>query len=254
MKNENQKITLKDTSYCNLQGWMITRLGLSGIELIIYATIYGFSDDGVSVFQGTAAYLAAWCDCSLRSVQRALKALQDRGLIEQVHHSADNRNVFYRANTYDKLDDLLTTNCHKPCDKTSQVLTTNCHKPYDKMSQDNNLTNNINNNLADNLEREGKPRTRFSPPTIEEVKDYAKERNGSVDPVRFFEYYTSNGWMVGKNKMKDWKAAFRNWETREKDETSGGSSEPVPYMQKDYKEEIRDHVDDLDDLLGNDGE
>ena len=135
----------------------------------------------------------------------------------------------------------------------SQVLTTNCHKPYDKMSQDNNLTNNINNNIADNLEREGKPRTRFSPPTLEEVKDYAKERNGSVDPVRFFEYYTSNGWMVGKNKMKDWKAAFRNWETREKDETSGGIAKPC-YMQNEYTEEdlAAKEEADLAELLGDD--
>ena len=55
-------------------------------------------------------------------------------------------------------------------------------------------------------------RKRFSPPTIEEVKAYCLERNNNVDAERFIDFYTSNGWQVGKNKMKDWKAAVRTWE------------------------------------------
>lgn len=53
---------------------------------------------------------------------------------------------------------------------------------------------------------------RFTPPTLEEVTDYCWERKNQVDPQRFVDYYTANGWMVGKNKMKDWKAAVRTWE------------------------------------------
>ena len=53
---------------------------------------------------------------------------------------------------------------------------------------------------------------RFTPPTLEEVTAYCMERNNSVDPQHFIDYYTSNGWLVGKNKMKDWKAAVRTWE------------------------------------------
>ena len=66
------------------------------------------------------------------------------------------------------------------------------------------------------LEKENKadkpPRTRFSPPTLEDVQAYCMERNNNVDAKRFINYYTSNGWKVGKNPMKDWKAAVRNWE------------------------------------------
>ena len=58
-------------------------------------------------------------------------------------------------------------------------------------------------------------RPRFVPPTVEEVRSYCKERNNSVDPERFVDYYTSNGWMVGKNHMKDWKASIRTWEGKE---------------------------------------
>ena len=49
-------------------------------------------------------------------------------------------------------------------------------------------------------------------PTLEEVKEYCTERGNKVDPERWFDYYTSNGWKVGKNPMKDWKAAVRTWE------------------------------------------
>lgn len=55
-------------------------------------------------------------------------------------------------------------------------------------------------------------RKRFTPPTLEEVQTYCTERNNNVDPQHFIDYYTSNGWQVGKNKMKDWKAAVRTWE------------------------------------------
>lgn len=53
---------------------------------------------------------------------------------------------------------------------------------------------------------------RFAPPTVQEVQEYCIERQNTVDPQRFIDHYEANGWMVGKTKMKDWKAAVRNWE------------------------------------------
>ena len=53
---------------------------------------------------------------------------------------------------------------------------------------------------------------KFIPPTVEEVRAYCKERNNSVDPQTFVDFYSSKGWMVGKNHMRDWKAAVRTWE------------------------------------------
>lgn len=58
---------------------------------------------------------------------------------------------------------------------------------------------------------------RFSPPGVEEVRQYCQERNYCVDPERFVNYYESIGWMVGKNRMKNWKAALRNWNRKEKE-------------------------------------
>lgn len=53
---------------------------------------------------------------------------------------------------------------------------------------------------------------RFTPPTLEEVAAYCLERQNNVDAQKFVDYYTANGWQVGRSKMKDWKAAVRNWE------------------------------------------
>lgn len=53
---------------------------------------------------------------------------------------------------------------------------------------------------------------KFIKPTFEEVNAYCQERNNGVDVARWFDYYTANGWKVGKNPMKDWRAAVRTWE------------------------------------------
>ena len=53
---------------------------------------------------------------------------------------------------------------------------------------------------------------KFIPPTVEEVSAYCLERGSGVNPERFVDFYTSKGWMIGKSKMKDWRAAVRNWE------------------------------------------
>lgn len=54
--------------------------------------------------------------------------------------------------------------------------------------------------------------TAFRPPQLSEIVNYCKERANDVDASRFFNFYLAKGWMVGRNKMKDWKAAVRSWE------------------------------------------
>ena len=79
----------------------------------------------------------------------------------------------------------------------------------------------------------------FHPPTVEEVKAYCLERKNKVDAVRFVDYYTANGWKVGKNPMKDWRAAVRTWEREER---------PVEKAKRNntllnYRETGTSHVD-----------
>ena len=68
----------------------------------------------------------------------------------------------------------------------------------------------------DNKEQQSvKPRKRFTPPTVDEVATYCRERGNAVDAQRFVDFYASKGWKVGNAGMKDWHAAVRNWERRD---------------------------------------
>ena len=72
-----------------------------------------------------------------------------------------------------------------------------------------------NKMLERNVPVSNTKKKRFVKPTVEEVKQYCIERNNCVNAEQFFDYYESNGWRVGKNSMKDWKAAVRTWERSE---------------------------------------
>lgn len=61
----------------------------------------------------------------------------------------------------------------------------------------------------------------FIPPTVEEVKQYCKDRNNEIDAEHFVDFYSAKGWMVGSNKMKDWRACVRTWERRREGDSHG---------------------------------
>ena len=69
----------------------------------------------------------------------------------------------------------------------------------------------------------GEKAKRFYPPTLDEVKQYCEERKNNIDPMAFIDFYSSKGWMIGKNRMKDWKAAVRTWERKRKEQSQTGS-------------------------------
>ena len=73
--------------------------------------------------------------------------------------------------------------------------------------------------------------SRFTPPTLDEVKLYCMERGNNVDAQRFVDFYASKGWMVGKTKMKDWKAAVRTWE--KEDKAKPKETHINPFMRED---------------------
>lgn len=78
---------------------------------------------------------------------------------------------------------------------------------------------------------------RFIAPSIDEVREYIEEKGYSIDPERFVDYYTANGWMVGKSHMKDWKATVRNWERNNGNDTgaSGRKSRGLREHSADRK-------------------
>lgn len=85
-------------------------------------------------------------------------------------------------------------------------------------------------------------RQRFIPPTLEDVKAYCEERKNNVDAQNFVDFYESKGWMVGKNKMKDWRACVRTWEKK-----SAPKKTNITIPMPDY---IKDQIERMDrDLL-----
>lgn len=74
--------------------------------------------------------------------------------------------------------------------------------------------NSIDKNSKDYKEKDKRESRNFVPPSLSEVEAYCQERNNGINPQHFIDFYASKGWMIGKNKMKDWKAAVRTWEQR----------------------------------------
>lgn len=88
-----------------------------------------------------------------------------------------------------------------------------------RQSDDSETTVKHTNKNEKNEKNEKNNIRRFTPPTYEQVSSYCLERNNNVDAHRFVDHYEANGWMRGKTKMKDWKAAVRFWER-----SNGGGS------------------------------
>ena len=91
--------------------------------------------------------------------------------------------------------------------------------------------------LSDTTEYDGIPQDtkgkrsakRFTPPTVDDVRAYCEERGNRVDAQHFVDFYTANGWKVGRNSMKDWKAAIRTWErndSQQKGDRYAGATNP----------------------------
>lgn len=122
--------------------------------------------------------------------------------------------------------------------------------PLRNENENKNINEDINEN-KDKYRIEGKGgKGRFVPPTVDEVRAYCHDRQNGIDPEAFIDFYESKGWMVGKNKMKDWKATVRNWERRNKNNGRSNSSEGCAPKPSNVSEEFlqslsRFHVDNM---------
>ena len=85
-----------------------------------------------------------------------------------------------------------------------------------------------------------KAATAFHSPTVEEVKAYCLERKNKVDAEAFVDFYTSKGWLIGKNRMKDWRAAVRTWERDRGPEKNRGRLKSQTF--NNYHEEGKSHA------------
>jgi hypothetical protein len=103
----------------------------------------------------------------------------------------------------------------------------------------NKNVKNVKNEKKERNVDIGAPAPNFTPPSLEEVKNYCQERKNNVNPEKWLNFYASKGWMIGKNKMKDWKAAVRTWEDDKGSSPSGGKKSSgavnqAPPSDEDY--------------------
>lgn len=98
---------------------------------------------------------------------------------------------------------------------------------------------NTNNKEIPNSKEIPKEKNIFRKPTFEEVSAYCLERNNGIDPEQFLDYYESKGWVVGKSKMKDWKACVRTWERNRKGKPTAIKPNPVP-EESPFKKLLRE--------------
>jgi hypothetical protein len=114
----------------------------------------------------------------------------------------------------------------------SECIHSNCIPSIGKYRLDKDIEKESIEKKAPSAHRSQK----FIPPTVDEVRAYCTERKNNVNPERFVDFYSSKGWMVGKNRMKDWKACVRTWEQRDKQEKGSNKSNHSPTFDIDEYE------------------
>ena len=172
---------------------------------------YFWSYNSIKAFTEQFPYL------SKKQIELALNTLEKKGYIKSGNYNklTYDRTKWY-ADLKGEMEYTKKEKCISPVGEMEFPSEGNGFPPEGKPIPDNyQITTQINNN---NREKEiVKKEIRFLPPTIEEVRAYCEERGNGIDPDRFIDYYASKGWMIGKNKMKDWKAAVRNWERKQQE-------------------------------------
>ena len=202
--------------------------------------------DGKLYFDGLeddfASELALDLDEKEENVQITIQYLLKSGLLEMCSDEE-----YYLPDTKDSTG----------CETAAASRMRRCRAKKDKLER-NNVTPMLQNGYGEiekELEKEIKiekeidssakstttKRKRFEKPTLSEIKQYCIERNNNVNAEHFFDYYESNGWKVGKNSMKDWKAAVRTWERSEYRKST---------VKKNSKEDAINVVNNLMNKLG----
>lgn len=110
----------------------------------------------------------------------------------------------------------------KQSDSTAIAEPKQCDDHY---NENNNYNGNDNDNITPSNEGDARAKkTRFVPPTIDEVRSYCTENGYRIDAEAFIDHYQSVGWKVGQKPMKDWRAAIRTWVRRDKERKPKGES------------------------------
>ena len=208
MANFNGEILMdKPSYYAILTADVRYDKTLKPLARLLYAEITALCNKEGYCWAGNQ-YFADLYEVDKNTVSGWIGQLKTRGYITvQLEYKEGTKQVLKRYIRINEggMDKIMDTLPIKKCIPSPQ----NDGDPPHKIMEDNKTINNTFNNTTNKG-------TRFTPPSVDEVNDYCNQRNNLVDPQTFIDFYQAKGWMVGKNKMKDWKACVRTWETNRK--------------------------------------
>ena len=171
-------------------------------EKLLYGEITALSNKSGECYAGNN-YFANLYEVTKETISRWIKHLKDLGYIDS--------KIIYKEDTKEIQKRVIIIN-GVPIDKKINTYIPNNQEGIDKKVKENNTSiNNTSINIKENIKRKV-----FKKPTLDELKEYCLSSSLSVDYQYFYDYYESNGWKVGKNPMKDWKATLRNWDRKNK--------------------------------------
>lgn len=197
----------------------------SNILLKLY--LRSLKNDGKLVVNDRIPYnaemLASVTGHQVGTIKQALSMFKELGLIEILENGAiymlDIQNFIGKGSTEadrQRLYDRRISDERKQKKLTqSRNLEEICKKSTPEIEIELEKEIKIEKEIDSSAKSTTTKRKRFEKPTLSEIKQYCIERNNNVNAEHFFDYYESNGWKVGKNSMKDWKAAVRTWERSE---------------------------------------
>ncbi len=194
----------------------------SNILLKLY--LRSLKNDGKLVVNERIPYnaemLASVTGHQVGTIKQALSMFKELGLIEVLENGAiymldiqnfigkgsteaDRQRLYDRRISEERKQNKLTQsrNLEEICKKSTPEIEIELEKDIE-----------IEKEIHSSAKSTTTKRKRFEKPTLSEIKEYCIERNNNVDAQHFYDHYESNGWKVGKNSMKDWKAAVRTWE------------------------------------------
>lgn len=164
------------------------------------------------------------------TIKRAMKNLIDKGIVitENFNKEKFDKTLWYSID-YEKLDEIVRT-----IDSVKMTLR-ECQNDITNTNINYNNKENINNiNIINTKER-------FKKPTLQEVEEYCRERNSSVDAKTFYEYFETGGWVDSKgNKVKNWKQKIITWEKHSNKKETKEASVPDWFNKENKLEELND--------------
>lgn len=193
--------------------WSEKRIKLDGSDQFI--------DIKPGQFLTSRTKLSAELGINRSKLERILNALKSEQQIEQQTFSKYRVISICNWSEYQQSEQQNEPQMSSKRAASEQQVSTNNNKKNKKNKEEESLKDIV----------EKTREARFVPPLIEEVKAYCEERGNTINAQHWYDHYSSNGWKVGSNKMKDWQAAVRTWEQKQKgysngqSRTSGGSAQ-----------------------------